>query len=78
MPIEIANEDVEILSNLSNSTIRNKIDDMICADKVNKKLTEDEKKLINTILILNNINPLGAAAVNKDQMSLWLKQRKII
>ena len=78
MPIEIPTEDVEILSNLSNSTIRNKIDEIICADKVNPKLTENEKNLINTILILNNINPLGAAGANKDQMSLWLKQRNII
>ena len=78
MPIEIEAEDVEVLSNLSKSAIRNKIDEIICADKSNNKLTDNEKTLINTILVLNNIKPLNATAENKDSVPRWLKESNII
>ena len=75
---EIPTEDVEILSNLSNSMIRNKIDEIICADKSNTNITDNERNLINTIFVLNNISPLSKAAVSKDQAGAWLKKRNIV
>ena len=78
MPIEIEAEDVEVLSNLSKSAIRNKIDEIICVDKSNTNITDNERNLINTIFVLNNIKPLSIAAVNKDQASVWLKKRNIV